>query len=257
MGASSHPAPIAWDTGALPSGVRVYCIGDVHGRYDLLCELRSKIEADLRRRPVAQPLTVLLGDYIDRGPDSCHVIDLLAARDFPCELITLRGNHEQMLLDFLGRPETMEHWRRFGGLETLMSYNIALRGVARGKDFDEVHADLAAGLPEPHLAFLESTGASVTIGNYFFCHAGVRPGVDLEQQSVEDLLWIREPFLSHALPFGKIVVHGHTPVETIDARTNRINIDTGAYLTDNLTCLVLEDETINVLRWHRAIHPTA
>lgn len=234
-------------TASLPPGVRAYVIGDVHGRADLLHDCRARIIADSAERPIAQPLTITLGDYIDRGPDSYRVIELLTQWPDQAPLLALRGNHEEMLLNFLHDPGTLEGWRRLGAIETLHSYGVPLGAVMRGEGFDEARQQLLAGLPPAHLAFLEQTGASIALGDYFFCHAGVRPGVALEAQSPTDLLWIRNEFLDSPADFGAVVVHGHTPVAEPDVRRNRINIDTGAYATGRLTCLVLESDQARLL----------
>ncbi len=222
-----------------PQGMRVYAIGDVHGRDDLLAELAKTIDADLVSAP-SQVVTVFIGDYLDRGPQSAAVLDRLSAGRFPTGVIALRGNHEEMFLKFLQDPTTLEEWRRYGGLETLHSYGVDVKAVMRGEGFEVARTALLAALPAAHLSFLRATEPSASFGDYFFCHAGVRPGVALERQSADDLLWIREGFLHFEGSFGKVVVHGHTPVADPDTRANRINIDTGAFATSVLTCLALE-----------------
>ena len=222
-----------------PKGMRVYAVGDVHGRVDLFDELATAIERDLATAP-ASVVTVLLGDYIDRGPSSADVVDRLAAGGFPTPIRALRGNHEQMLLQFLQKPSELESWRRYGGLETLLSYGVDVSKAMRGEAYEETRDALLSALPEAHRRLLSETELSATYGDYFFCHAGVRPGVPFDRQRPEDLMGIREGFLGFARPLGKVVVHGHTPVEAPDFRANRINIDTGAFATSALTCLALE-----------------
>jgi len=224
---------------AAPKGIRIYAIGDIHGRDDLLEDISAAIERDLESAP-ATVITVLLGDYVDRGPHSSKVVGRLAESRFPTPIRALRGNHEQMLLRFLDRPSELDSWRRYGGLETLHSYGVDVTLPMRGEAYEETRDALLAALPEAHRQFLSGTETSASYGEYFFCHAGVRPGVPLERQSAEDLMWSREAFLDFDRSFGKIVVHGHTPVESPDFRANRINIDTGAFATSVLTCLVLE-----------------
>ena len=170
------------------------------------------------------------------------VVERLASGRFPTRLCALRGNHEAMLLRFLGEPQFLEFWRGNGGLETLHSYGVDVSTAMRGEGYETAHEAFLTALPDSHRAFLEATELSATVGDYFFCHAGVRPGAPLSNQSEDDLLWIRDSFLSYERSFGKIVVHGHTPVARPEVRTNRINIDTGAFATSILTCLALEGE---------------
>ena len=222
-----------------PEGTRVYVIGDVHGRDDLLGELAGLIERDCASAP-AEALTLLLGDYVDRGPHSAAVVERLAAGRLPTRFRALRGNHEALLLQFLADPMVLEFWRRYGGLATLHSYGVDVAKAMRGEGYEATRDALLAALPAAHRRFLEATELSVTLGDYFFCHAGVRPGTPLARQSAEDLLWIRDGFLACERPFGKIVVHGHTPCEQVEEMPNRINIDTGAYATGCLSCFVAE-----------------
>lgn len=219
---------------------RVYAIGDVHGRLDLLARVAEAIKRDVEAHG-SDALTVTLGDYVDRGPKSRQVIDALIANPFPTPHIPLKGNHEVLLETFLADPEIGAQWRRLGGLETLVSYGVPVSGLMVGKNYDEAAEQFRKVLPPEHLQFLESLKTSYSHGNYFLCHAGVRPGVPLERQTVDDLLWIRDEFLSSTRNFGKIVVHGHTPVEAPEVLPNRINIDTGAFATGRLTCIVLEE----------------
>jgi serine/threonine protein phosphatase 1 len=219
---------------------RIYVIGDIHGRSDLLADMVLKIESDLRTSPVADGLTITLGDCVDRGPDSRGVLDRLAKNPFPTEYIALKGNHEVLLEAFLRDPGVGSQWRQLGGLETLHSYGVPVAAVMIGKGFEEASQALRQAIPEEHFRFLGSLKLSVSLGDYFLCHAGVRPGVALENQSADDLLWIRDEFLNSKMNFGKVVVHGHTPTEAPEVLPNRINIDTGAFATGRLTCLVLE-----------------
>jgi diadenosine tetraphosphatase ApaH/serine/threonine PP2A family protein phosphatase len=184
---------------------------------------------------------VTLGDYIDRGPDSRGVIERLAQNPFPTPYVALKGNHESMLAAFLGDPAFGMHWRRQGGTETLNSYGVAVRRLLVGKADAEAAKQLRANMPAQHVKFLRSLKTSHTHGRYFLCHAGVRPGVPLDQQSEQDLLWIRDEFLASTEDFGKIVVHGHTPIVEPEVLPNRINIDTGAFASGRLTCIALSD----------------
>jgi Calcineurin-like phosphoesterase len=172
--------------------------------------------------------------------NSRGVLDRLARNPFPTEFAALKGNHEALLETFLRDPAVAEHWRRFGGLETLHSYGVPVRNLMMGANYDQAATALQAAVPDAHFKFLASLKTSIIVGKYFLCHAGVRPGVPLERQSIEDLLRIRDKFLSSAVDFGKIIVHGHTPVERPEVLPNRINIDTGAFATGRLTCVVLE-----------------
>ncbi len=225
---------------SLPPGARVYAIGDIHGRLDLLQALSSKLRDDLHGAPHDGSIIVLLGDYIDRGPRSAGVIDWLLAGRMPAPIVALRGNHEATLLDFLAEASVLDNWRRFGGLETLASYGVDVRDAMRGRNYAAARAKLREVLPPAHLKFFEDTRLSWSSGDYFFCHAGARPNVPLARQEEQDLLWIRDEFNDFRGAFEKMIVHGHTPVAAPEILPNRINIDTGAYATDVLTCLVLE-----------------
>jgi serine/threonine protein phosphatase 1 len=221
---------------------RIYAIGDIHGCSDLLDRIVNEINRDLERHPIRECLAVTLGDYVDRGPDSRGVLDRLARNPFPMRYVALKGNHEQMFESFLSDPSVGYDWRRFGGLETLHSYGVAVAPLMIGQGFEEASRMLQERVPEQHLTFLSSLKMSISIGKYFLCHAGVRPGIPLEHQSARDLMWIRDEFLTSKMSFGKIVVHGHTPVEQPELLPNRINIDTGAFATGRLTCVILEGE---------------
>ncbi len=224
----------------LPDGIRIYAIGDIHGRADLLEETFTRIDADLAKNPAAQNIEVFLGDYIDRGPASRQVLDRLVARRLTHQTVFLKGNHEAYLLEFLTNPPILTDWQYLGGLETLMSYGIKPSVNAATPVQTQLAVELDRELPESHRRFLGGLGLSFTCGDFFFVHAGVRPGIPLKMQHEEDLLGIRRDFLLCEDNFGKIVVHGHTPVMQPDVRPNRINIDTGAFATGRLTCLRLE-----------------
>jgi serine/threonine protein phosphatase 1 len=231
----------------LPEGVRIYAIGDVHGRADLLDRVLSRIDAHAAAHPTKRPVHVLIGDYIDRGPASREVLDLLIECEQGREMIFLKGNHEAFMLDFLKSPGVFRDWAKIGGVETLMSYGLKPRINADTTMQKELASALKSVLPQSHQDFLGGLVTSFSCGNFLFVHAGVRPGVPLAKQREEDLLWIRDDFLLHEEPFGKIVVHGHTPVHELDIRSNRINIDTGAYATGRLTCLIIESDRVEPL----------
>ena len=220
---------------------RLYVIGDVHGRLDLLDRVIAAIERDVAAHGV-KALTVTLGDYIDRGPHSRGVIERLAGNPFPTPYVALKGNHETLLMSFLVDPEVGQYWRKLGGLETVASFGVPVQQMMLGRNFADAAERLAAAIAPEHVAFLDSLKLSLVVGRYFLCHAGVRPGVPLERQTEDDLLWIRDEFLDSSADFGKIVVHGHTPVAAPEVLKNRINIDTGAFATGRLTCIVLEGE---------------
>lgn len=223
----------------LPPNTRVYAVGDVHGCLGPLNALLAKIEADATGFVGAKVL-VYLGDYVDRGPESKAVIDcVLAGRD-GFETRAIRGNHDQTLLDFLQDPNLFREWRDYGARETLMSYGVVPPLFDNEQAFAVARAALLTAMPQRHLDFLAQLPFGFEIGDYYFVHAGVRPGVKLAQQMPEDLLWIRDDFLLSGADFGKIVVHGHTPTEAPVRRANRIGVDTGAYVTGRLTAAVLE-----------------
>jgi serine/threonine protein phosphatase 1 len=222
-------------------GSRAYVVGDIHGRLDLLEELLAKIHAELQHKPAAKTLLVFVGDLVDRGPSSAQVIERLRTYRRPgIQPIFLLGNHEEVLLRILrGDTSLITSWLQFGGLQCLQSYGVDANEL-RGR-VPEAIIELARGaVPETHVEFLESFADSCRFGDYLFVHAGIRPGVDLEQQSQSDLRWIREPFLSDETEHGSVVVHGHTICEAVDERPNRIGIDTGAYRSGNLTALAIE-----------------
>jgi serine/threonine protein phosphatase 1 len=227
--------------------VRLYVIGDIHGRLDLLDQLIDAIHRDANSCGDAG-LTVTLGDYVDRGPNSRGVIDRLLDNPFPGDYVALKGNHEALLETFLNQPDIGNYWRQLGGLETLHSFGVPVAPLMMSKHFEQAADQLRVALSPAQLNFLKSLRTSLTVERFFLCHAGVRPGVPLDRQSEEDLLWIRDEFLNSDVDFGKIVVHGHTPIAEPDFRPNRINIDTGAFATGRLTCLVATEDkywTIN------------
>lgn len=243
----SAPRPKYFGPGQLRPDLRVYAIGDVHGHADLLGKMATLIASDLAAKPIAESVTVLIGDYIDRGPASAAVIERLLRRDFPTPIMTLRGNHEQMLLDALDDSRALNNWLFNGGMETVSSYGVGAVG-RQDADADRLRLILLDAIPASHLDFLHATELSRSIDGYFFCHAGIQPGVALDQQSPDVLMWIRTPFHLSKADHGKVVVHGHTPVRKPESLPNRINIDTGAFKTGRLTCLVLQGETRRFLQ---------
>jgi serine/threonine protein phosphatase 1 len=232
---------------SLPAGLRIYAIGDIHGRLDLLNELLARINEDIALRPGVRPVYVFLGDYIDRGPSSRGTIDRLIEHGATHESVFLKGNHELIAIKCLSDRSLFDQWLRLGGLETLVSYGVPTETLANGTQISELQSAFHSALPQAHFRFFRDLKNSFACGDFFFAHAGVKPNVELSLQKENDLLWIRGEFLSSKDDFGKIIVHGHTPTREIELGPNRINIDTGAFATGRLTCLVLEDESLSVI----------
>jgi len=224
---------------AIPPGERVYAVGDIHGRLDLFESLVAAIEADDAAAPPAATTVVLLGDLVDRGSDSAGVIGL--ARDWQQRrrVRILAGNHEEMFLRSLSSLEMFRHFLRHGGRETVLSYGVDRAAFARA-DLDEAQAMMCAAVPAHDVEFLKGFEDMIAVGDYLFVHAGIDPRVPIAEQKVQDLRWIREPFLSHGETHGAVVVHGHTISDAPEDCGNRIGIDTGAFMTGRLTALVLE-----------------
>lgn len=224
---------------AIPAGERAYAVGDVHGCGALFDALVAAIEADDAARSAAETTIVLLGDLIDRGPDSAGVIAAARALQARREVRILMGNHEEMFLASLDDPEVLRDLLRFGGRETVLSYGVDPRAYAAA-DIAEVRALLNKHLPAADRTFIAGFEDSVTIGDYHFVHAGVRPDVLLDEQNPADLRWIRRTFLDRDDGFGAVIVHGHTIFAKPEIKRGRIGIDTGAYATGRLTALGLE-----------------
>ena len=239
------PAP-----GRVPEGERVYAIGDIHGRLDLLHMLVEAIEEEQQLLPSARPTIVFVGDYVDRGPDSFGVIDWLCQRPLPeFERVHLRGNHEDWFESFRSDLSVGPSWLYCGGVETLASYGIR---AAPGEDdpmrLQALQVDLATALPVSHRVFLRELEPYREIGGYLFVHAGIRPGVPLAEQAFDDFYWIRDTFLLSNADHGHVVVHGHTIANEAQVCPNRIGIDTGAFATNVLTCLVLEADRYRLIQ---------
>lgn len=227
----------------LPKNYKLYCIGDIHGRLDLLQEAHQKIACDASDFDGIKIL-VYLGDYVDRGIHSKQVIDFLLENNFSdFEKVFLLGNHEQVLLQFLrSNDASIAHdWFRFGGLSTLVSYDVNVQGIPTAKDLERLRVEFREKLPCTHLDFFERLVLNYEIGGYFFVHAGVKPKVKLQRQRPEDMLWIREEFLNSDVFHGSVIVHGHSVTDEPEIRHNRIGLDTGAYTSGRLTCAVFED----------------
>ena len=222
-------------------GWRAYGIGDVHGRLDLLDELLGQIHDDIRLRPARQVLLVFVGDLIDRGPSSAQVVERLRTYRHPgVRTVFLLGNHEDVLLRILaGETDLIAKWRWFGGTQCLNSYGVDTARLASLSD-EEALELIRKAIPKEHIEFLESFDDSCRFGDYLFVHAGIRPGVDIDQQRQSDLRWIREPFLFDETDHGFIVVHGHTIRSEVEIRPNRIGIDTGAFSSGVLSAIAIE-----------------
>lgn len=235
-----RPAPAAIST----EGRLIYAIGDVHGRLDLLDPLLAQISADAERADApGRPVLVFVGDYVDRGVASKGVIDTVIdlSREGRFEVCALKGNHEEAMLTFLQDPHFGPTWSEHGGAQTLVSYGVTAPMLRMDDEqWEAARQAFAEALPIDHLKFLQSLSLTVTFGDYLFVHAGLRPGIALEDQAEHDLLWIRQEFLNAPKPFGKIVVHGHTPAEEAYLGPHRLGIDTGAYATGVLTAVRLE-----------------
>jgi serine/threonine protein phosphatase 1 len=226
----------------LPPGRRVYAIGDVHGCAERLWALHEAIAADLAARPIAAPLLLHLGDYVDRGPDSAAVVARLAQGDPLAGIptVNLMGNHERTMIDALsGHGAAATDWMIAGGREALASW---------GGDPDAPRDTWPAHVPDAHMAFLRALALRHQEGGYLFVHAGIRPGIPLDEQTASDLVSIRSSFLYSERDFGVVVVHGHTPHKTPVVRHNRIGLDTGAVFGGPLTCAALEGETIGFIQ---------
>jgi serine/threonine protein phosphatase 1 len=224
-------------------GARAYAIGDIHGRLDLLDGLLARIEADIAERRSKRNFIIFLGDLIDRGPESAGVVERLRTfRPSWAKPIFLAGNHEEVLLSMLaGEKGILPSWLKFGGVECARSYGIDPTALKR-LDEEAALQLLQAKVPRAHREFLEGFADTFRFGDYLFVHAGIRPGIAIEDQARFDLRWIREPFLTDAKDHGFVVVHGHTIVGRVEERPNRIAIDTGAYHSGVLTALVVEDD---------------
>ncbi|MDX8483432.1 metallophosphoesterase [Mesorhizobium sp. VK24D] len=236
-----------------PDGMRLYAIGDVHGRYDLLVAMHRRIESELKTAPLSDWRIIHLGDYTDRGPDSKSVIDfLIEARERDPRNLVLAGNHDIGFLDFLAEPDADGLFMHFGGVQTAQSYGVSLSagGGWFGRSDEALlhsHAALVEAVPQSHVDFLRSLAFSVSFGDFFFCHAGIRPDVPLGSQSPQDLIWIRDTFLDHPGLYPKVIVHGHTPVPEAEVMANRVNVDTLAWQSGILSALAVNGAEKRIL----------
>ena len=232
----------------IPDGVRIYAVGDVHGRSGVLRTMLSAIAEDARLRPVPRVIEVFLGDYIDRGLYSREVVDvLLHAPPDGHERICLLGNHEQTLLHFLKDPKVLRDWANFGGYATLASYGVPIPATISPETVAVLRDRLQQNMPAAHAAFFKNLQLRYILGDYLFVHAGLMPGLAWDMQKPDNLLWIREPFLQHEGYFEQYVVHGHSPVAVADIRPNRANIDITAAAVNSLCSLVIEGDERRVM----------
>lgn len=230
------------------SGERIYAIGDIHGRYDLLRALLDRIGEHSEKLPPAQSLhLVFLGDLVDRGPESAKVVEFLYDLEQRTDqVIVLMGNHEEAMVQSIeGDVSVLQRWLGVGGAETLQSYGLRL--PSQRDDWRQYIRYLQSSLPAQQMRWLRNLPLTAESGDYFFCHAGIRPGVPLSRQARSDLLWIRDDFVDDAAEHGAVIVHGHTIERGVTMRPNRIGIDTGAYCHGVLTALYLEDERQEII----------
>ncbi len=237
FGGRRPPAPRA------PDGAPIYAVGDIHGRADLLADLLAAIAGDAGG---ARHELIFLGDYVDRGPDSRGVIDLIlgASANPAVTAVAIKGNHEEAMLEFLADATFGPVWAQHGGGATLLSYGVEppSNRMDHGQ-WERARLALLGALPSAHLAFLNGLQLFERRGDYLFVHAGIRPGVPLEDQSARDMMWIRREFLDHGKPLGHVVVHGHTPESEPFEGVHRIGVDTGAYYSGRLTAVRLSGDT--------------
>ncbi|HEY4193654.1 MAG TPA: metallophosphoesterase [Mesorhizobium sp.] len=237
-----------------PEGMRLHAIGDVHGRLDLLYAMHRRIAEDMARDPPADWRIVHLGDYVDRGPASKGVLDfLIAVRAIEPRNIMLGGNHDVAFLDFLERPDASGVFALYGGVQTAKTYGVdlAIGNDAPAGQAEEAlrsgHAQLLRAVPQSHVDFLRGLIFCASFGDFFFCHAGIRPGVALDRQDREDLIWIREAFHDYPGLYPKVIVHGHTPHRLPEIKANRVNVDTLAHKSGRLTALVVDGAKKEIL----------
>jgi serine/threonine protein phosphatase 1 len=232
-----------------PDGMRIYAIGDVHGMDAMLAAAHLRVAEDLAARPVGDHRIVHIGDYVDRGPHSAAVIERLSTLSgTDPRVICLAGNHDRMMIDFLADPvPNADAWFQNGAASTIVTYGIDASGVRTVGEAIVVADDLKRAMPERHHDFLGRLRLSAQLGDFYFCHAGIRPGVALDRQTTFDLVWIRETFLHDRRDHGVVVVHGHTPVDAPEVRRNRVGIDTGAVFGGPLTIAIFEGTDLQFL----------
>ena len=232
---------------AVPEGTRFYVIGDIHGRLDLYEALIDAIEQDDAEADSADTHVILLGDLVDRGPESAGVVKRTRKWQKKRSVRVLAGNHEEMFLNAFTKPEVLRHFLKHGGRETILSYGLRKKQF-NAMTLDELFALLPKIVPKSERKYIESFEEMIVAGDYLFVHAGIDPKVPLEEQKRSDLLWIRDRFLSHEGPLEKVVIHGHTIFDEVMDCGNRIGIDTGAFRSGVLTALVLEGDQRRILQ---------
>ena len=240
-------AEVDFASARAPEGMRLYAIGDVHGRRDLLVRMHEAIDAEIARDRPGDWRIVHLGDYCDRGPDTKGVLDFIIARQAEdARILSLRGNHDDGMLNFL---KASGEWRIFtnnGGETTASSYGVQA-DFSTPWTLEASRDALNAAMPAAHRAFLEALPYQADFGDFMFCHAGVRPGVPLDGQYPQDLIWIRDAFLHHDGLYARVIVHGHTPVDGVDIRRNRVNLDTRAFASGRLSAIAIEGDGKRIL----------
>jgi serine/threonine protein phosphatase 1 len=239
-----HAMPLQTRKAQIPSGVRAYVIGDVHGMARLLADVFARIDADLTNRPVPCAVEIMLGDLIDRGPESATVLAMTVARQALSGTVCIAGNHELYMLEALEDQEAFEAWMGMGGAATVRSFGVVPPPEDSARN---AFRAFRTAVPSGCRQLLSTMLPMHRLGDFLFVHAGLRPEVPIAQQSIVDLTTIRAPFLNSDVNHGYVVVHGHSRVLDVDVRGNRINVDTGAYQTGKLSCLVLEGESVRVL----------
>ncbi len=235
---------------SVPAGTRYYVIGDIHGRLDLYEPLIAEIEKDDASSRPAESHAILLGDLVDRGPDSAGVIARTREWQTTREVRVLAGNHEEMFLQAFEKPSILRHFLKHGGRETLLSFGLS-KDQFNKMSVDEMHELLPELVPQDVRDYVASFEEIIVAGDYAFVHAGIDPSLPLEEQKRSDMLWIRDRFLNHQGPLSKVVVHGHTIFDKVMDCGNRIGIDTGAFRSGVLTALVLEGEDRRVIQAKR------
>ena len=236
---------------AVPDGTRYYVVGDIHGRLDLFDAMIKAIEDDDSSRPDAESHVILLGDLVDRGPDSAGVVKRTRKWQRKRNVRVLAGNHEEMMLGAFDRPEVLRHFLKHGGRETVLSYGLSKKQF-NAMNLDELFKLMPKLIPQSERDYIASFEEMIVAGDYLFVHAGIDPKLPLEEQKRKDLLWIRDRFLKYEGPLDKVVVHGHTIFERVMDCGNRIGIDTGAFRSGVLTALVLEGEQRRVIQTIRS-----
>lgn len=241
------PAKEVSNLPSVPAGTRYYVIGDIHGRLDLYEALIGAIEADDAARPGAETHMILLGDLVDRGPDSAGVIERTRQWQKQRSVRVLAGNHEEMFLTSFEKPEILRHFLKHGGAETVMSYGVSKKQF-NAMTLEELFTALPQLIPQADLDYLADFEECIVAGDYLFVHAGIDPSVPIDAQRRKDMLWIRDRFLDHEGPLEKVVVHGHTIFDKVMDCGNRIGIDTGAFRSGVLTAIALEGDQKRILQ---------